>query len=156
MLTGNIANPEVMKLPKAVILGLNFLRQNDLTALEPGEIELKGRELYVQVLDLTTKPRSQCPLESHRYYIDLQYLAKGKELIGYAPDLGLAVPKDSRLPNRDIIFYDSAPFEGTIAMAEGSYALFYPFDLHRPGIAPDDIPGQIRKIVVKIAVTLIK
>ncbi len=155
MIYGHIANPNPCALPEAVCRALSFLRNTDLKALKPGEYEIQGREIYAQVIDMSTKPREENPLESHRRYLDIQYLCSGAERIGFCADLGRAVIKDSRLPGRDIIFYESAPDEGTIVMNEGTYAIFFPHDIHRPGCMDGDAPCAIRKIVVKVDVNLL-
>lgn len=155
MITGFIANPNPCFLPRALCIALDFLRYTDLKALSPGEYEIKGRRIYAQVIDMDTKPKEECRLESHRRYLDLQYLAQGDELIYFAPDLGNAVSEDSRLPDRDIIFYASAGVdESRIVMREGFYAIFFPHDLHRPGCL-NKKTCRIRKIVVKVNVDLL-
>lgn len=156
MITGSIANALPCPLPRALSMGIGFLQQHDLNALELGEHEIMGRRIYVQVLDLTTKPKDECPLESHRRYIDIQCLARGEEKIGFAVDDGRAVVEESKLPGRDIIFYKSVPHEGFIDMAPGTYAVFFPHDIHRPAVQYSDKPCPIRKIVVKVDLDLLQ
>ena len=53
---------------------------------------------------------------------------------------------------RDILFYkdnQDAP-EGTIEMVPGTYAVYFPWDVHIPAIQTGDVPAAIRKIVIKV------
>ncbi|SUT87871.1 uncharacterized protein, YhcH/YjgK/YiaL family [Actinobacillus ureae] len=56
--------------------------------MEVGVYELKGRDIYVQVLDLETKDISEFQPEVHHNYLDVQYLHKGKEKMAFAVDSG--------------------------------------------------------------------
>ncbi|SPT69899.1 Toxin-antitoxin biofilm protein TabA [Anaerobiospirillum thomasii] len=156
MIYGHIANKDDAFLPPPVKKALHFLRNTDLLKLNAGEVEIVGREIYAQIIDMQTKDKDLCPLESHRRYIDIQYLASGREKIGFAPDLGTAQPLKSHLPARDIIFYQSVEHEGIIEMTPGSYAMFFPYDIHRPGINfEENVPLDIRKVVVKVDINLL-
>ncbi len=103
----------------------------------------------VQVLDLQTAPAQENFPEAHRHHIDVQYLVSGAEMIGVAnqpASLAIHQPYDA---NRDIIFYQHAPDETLIRMVPGTFAVFFPQDIHRPNCAPEQ-PAAIRKVVVKI------
>ncbi|MEE6081785.1 YhcH/YjgK/YiaL family protein, partial [Avibacterium paragallinarum] len=52
----------------------------------------------------------------------------------------------------DILFYQSAKNESELVMRKGNFAIFFPEDIHRPACI-DDNPCQIRKVVVKIALS---
>ena len=45
--------------------------------------------------------------------------------------------------------------EGHIHCPEGDYTVFFPSDIHRPLLAVDDKPIKIRKVVVKVHVSLL-
>lgn len=154
MICGNISNPNPLPFPKAVAEALDYLRYTDLGTMTPGEYELHGRKMLVQIIDMQTAPREQQPVESHRRYLDIQYLCSGDELIGFAPDTGSARVRESKIPGRDIIFYEDAPGEGFIHMVPGTYAMFFPHDLHRPGCVNREICA-IRKVVVKVDLNLL-
>ena len=84
----------------------------------------------------------------------MQFLAAGgPERIGWYPDLGDNEVDENLLDTpRDICFYKNNPAarEGVIEMQPGSYAMFFPWDVHIPAIQVD-APAPIRKIVVKVA-----
>ena len=152
MIFGHISQPNPCRLPQAIERALDFLRTTDFTALEPGVVEIDGRNIFAQVLDLTTKEQHENRPEVHRRYLDIQFLAWGEEKIGFAIDTGNNQISESLLEQRDIIFYQQMENESFIEMTPGSYALFFPQDVHRPQCHKHK-ESAIRKIVVKVAVS---
>ena len=117
-------------------------------------MELAGVPVILQVLDLTTAARETLRPEIHRKNIDVQFLAAGgPELAGYYTDDGTnEVDEDLLDTPRDILFYKNHPSapEGRIHMVPGTYAMYFPWDVHIPGIQEGENPAPIRKIVVKV------
>lgn len=150
MIFGHIAHKNPCVLPSAITQALEFLRNTDFRAVDPGVIEIKGRDIYAQILDLTTCPAQDNLPEVHRRYIDIQFLAWGEEIIGVAADNGeniIAVPYQEE---RDIIFYQNMAGESFLTLSPGNYAIFFPQDVHRPACNKNK-ETQIRKVVVKVA-----
>lgn len=155
MIFGNVTSKEdISSYPIAIQKAIQFLKDTDLINMEPGKYELDGEDMILQVLDVMTGDRSIMRPEVHRKYIDVQYLAKGEEKIGCYPDYGNNEIEEELLETRDIIFYknNSQARETELEMEEGSYAIFYPHDVHVPAIAKNE-PMTIRKIVIKVSVT---
>ncbi len=160
MTYGNVNNAmfdqQIAVLPKALQSAVRFLKETDLAAHEPGkfDLELDGVPVILQVLDLTTAPRESLRPEIHRKNIDVQFLAAGgPECAGYYSDDGTnAVDEDLLDTPRDILFYHNNPNapEGTIMMTAGTYAVYFPWDVHIPAIQAASSPAPIRKIVVKV------
>ncbi|BCU53539.1 YhcH/YjgK/YiaL family protein [Enterobacter kobei] len=152
MLFGHIAQPNPCRLPAAIETALEFLRTTDFRALPPGVVEIDGKNIYAQIIDLTTRPEEEIRPEVHRQYLDIQFLAWGEEKIGLAIDTGNNVISESLLTERDIIFYHDSQNEFFFDMVPGSYAIFFPQDVHRPGCNKLR-STPIRKIVVKVALS---
>ncbi len=74
------------------------------TPPEPGVVEIDGKNIYAQIIDLTTREAAENRPEVHRRYIDIQFLAWGEEKIGIAIDTGNNKVSESLLEQRDIIF----------------------------------------------------
>ena len=142
MIFGHISNENPCNLPEAIQRALQFLRSTDFSQQEAGEVEIDGRDIYAQIIDMTTRPKAENRPEVHRRYIDIQFLAWGEEIIGVAADCGNNKISESLLAERDIIFYHGA----------GSYAIFFPQDVHRPACIKNKAT-PIRKVVVKVALT---
>lgn len=155
MIFGHISQYNSFVLHPALMRGLEFLHNTDFASLPTGVVEIEGRDIYAQILDLDTKHKHQNRPEVHRKYIDIQFLYQGKEQIGYAPDLGNNTIEESLLEQRDIIFYqDHIQNESMLIMTPGCFAIFFPIDVHRPACIFES-PTQIRKIVVKVAMELL-
>lgn len=160
MFYGNVNNDmfeqQIAVLPEALRKAIRFLKETDLVSHEPGkfDIELDGMPVILQVLDLETAPRETLRPEIHRKNIDVQFLASGgPERAGYYSDDGTNEVEEDLLDTpRDILFYKSNPNapEGTIEMTPGTYAVYFPWDVHIPAIQTGSAPAPIRKIVVKV------
>jgi YhcH/YjgK/YiaL family protein len=125
-----------------------FLRDSDLAALKPGRHEIDGANVYATVTEAPSKEFDKSAWESHRKYIDLQYVIKGKEKIGVADVTKATVikPYDDA---KDIANYTA---DGKFYVAEpGTFFLFFPGDAHRPNIKVDGY-DVVKKIVIKIKV----
>lgn len=55
MIFGHIAQPNPCRLPAAIEKALDFLRTTDFNALDPGVVEIDGKNIYAQIIDLTTR-----------------------------------------------------------------------------------------------------
>ena len=155
MISGNIHEAsDLTLLPEPLQRAVQFLKDTDLAAHEPGRFALDGDRMILQVLDQTTAARETLRPECHRKYIDVQFLAAGgPERIGWYPDLGDNEVDENLLDTpRDICFYKNNPRarEGVIEMQPGSYAMFFPWDVHIPAIQAG-APAAIRKSVIKVA-----
>jgi YhcH/YjgK/YiaL family protein len=126
---------------------LDWARCTNLAALEPGRHEIDGDAVFALVSDYATKPRADGRWEAHRRYLDLQIVARGEELIGWAP-IGTLAGGDY-IPEKDITWL--AGDGSFVAMVPGRFMLLWPGDAHMPGIAANE-PSPVRKLVVKIAV----
>ena len=160
MIFGNIYNSrfaqQLALLPKPIQNALLFLKENDMAAHDPGvfNIELNGLPVILQVLDLKTSDRESLRPEVHRKNIDIQFLASGgPELAGFYSDDGRGqVDEDLLDTPRDILFYKNDPLaaEGRIHLIPGTYAVYFPWDVHIPAIKAGQEPAAIRKIVIKV------
>ena len=82
------AQDDLSAYPQAIQKALEFLKNTDILALEPGEYPIEGRDIYAKVFDITSAPVEQTHPEVHEKYCDVQYWVNGRERFGYAPDLG--------------------------------------------------------------------
>lgn len=122
---------------------VEFLKSNDLAALELGKTELQGKDLFVNVTETKPKAKEEARLETHRDFIDIQIPLSGTEVMGYT---AACLPADAPYnEEKDITFFEG-PAESYIAVKPGMFAIFFPQDGHAPGITPDDV----KKIIVKV------
>ncbi len=148
MILDKLANFEMYEsLDSKVWKGLQYVNNTDLAAMKPGKYEIDGDDIFASIAEYKTKPADAGKLEGHYKYIDVQYIIAGSELIGYAPlkDQAVAIPYDEK---NDLIFFEGecSYFE----LSEGMFSIFYPDDLHKPGIG--DERSVVNKVVVKIKI----
>ena len=122
-----------------------FLKTHDLPNLPVGKYLLAGDSVYVSVTEGPTKEFDKTQWESHRKYIDVQYVAKGKEKIGVAP-VATATVTEPYNEAKDVAHYKT---DGKFYVAEpGTFFIFFPQEAHRPSIKVED--GNEKKVVVKV------
>ena len=61
-----------------------FLQTQDLINIPIGKRPLIGEAVFISVTDEPSKNMADVKWESHKKYIDLQYIIQGKEIIGVA------------------------------------------------------------------------
>jgi len=132
-------------LHKGFAAAFKYLRRPDLSTVPVGRHEIIEDFVYV----LISKDESRGPaarLESHRKYIDVQYVISGDEKIGWRPTEGLTSTGDYEVA-RDIQFFSDEP-SAWFGLKPGEFAIFLPTDAHAPLAGS----GAIHKAVVKVAV----
>lgn len=104
------------------------------------------------ICDRITGPISEKLPKVHRKYAELQYIAEGSELMGFYPDQGNNELLQDCLEEKDTLYYKENPQseEKMLLMTPGTYAVFFPEDVHRP-FCQVDSPARVKKIVIKIA-----
>ena len=123
-----------------------FLRRPGFSALPDGKHEIDGSRLYVIVAHDQGRGRQGAKLESHRKFIDIQFVVAGADLMGWRPlepSLEVSAPHDS---DRDVGFFAGPPVTWLDVRSQ-SFTIFYPEDVH----APLGCEGEVHKGVVKVA-----
>ena len=116
--------------PAAIATALEFLAKPETAELPVGRYELDGDNIFVLIQDQTTAPVENKRAESHRNYIDIQYLFTGKEVQGYAPLLPGVTGEEPA--GKDNIFYDTVENEQFVTLHPGEFTVFFTNDIHRP------------------------
>ena len=96
-----------------------------------------------------SKQREQCFFESHKKYIDVQYIVDGEEIIEVENigNLNIDVSYDDSI---DLIKYKMTNKASSIILKKGDVAIFFPEDAHMPCIMKDT-SIKVVKTVVKVA-----
>lgn len=154
MIFGNLKHSgQSSAYPPPVVKVLELLKAKDYGYLPAGIYEIEGRDLYIQVIDTKTDIIENKKPEVHRDYVDVQYSPFGNERIGYAYDHGGYEVREDKLSEKDILYYTNVDHETFLHMEAGSFAVFFPWDIHRPNCAVE-APAEIRKVVVKVHLSL--
>ncbi|MBA4141343.1 MAG: YhcH/YjgK/YiaL family protein [Segetibacter sp.] len=123
-----------------------YLRNNDLKTLPVGKYTIVADKVTVSVTEDSTKNFDKTNWESHKKFIDIQYIVSGEEKIGVAPvsTANVIKPYDEK---RDVANYEA---EGKYYVSTpDKFFIFFPGDAHRPNITTGDNPPD-KKIVIKL------
>lgn len=116
----------------------------------PGKIEMNGDKMYANVMEFDAKAADEQIAEKHELYIDVHYLFEGEETIGWFPQRDGLEPTKAYDSDADYMLYAPADDEVLLKMTPGMFAVFYPHDIHRPGMGEPS--ARIKKAVVKVRV----
>ena len=130
---------------------LDYLASTDVLALEPGRYDIQGDQAFALVQKYRTKAPAVAVWESHRKFLDIQYIAAGNERMGFATLANSPAVKTPYDADTDVIFYQ--PGQSMLEMTAGDFAIFWPQDIHAPGLitGSPETPGEVTKVVIKIA-----
>ena len=128
--------------------GLHYLLNTDFANTASGRHDIDGDNLYAVISSYQTKDPDSCKLEAHRRYIDIQYIVSGCENIGVTT-LNNQQPSIQYNEEKDVLFFkEDVSF---ISLHEGMFAVFFPDDLHMPGVKCNEA-GNVTKVVVKVKI----
>ena len=126
-----------------------FIKETDFNNYKAGKYPESGDGMFFLVNEYITKEMLDCLMESHRKYIDLQYMLKGSEQIGHALLTKNTITREYDSEN-DYILYKPEKLS-LFTLHESEFAIFFPNDLHMTSII-DEVPKAIKKIVVKVLI----
>ena len=137
-------------IPKKVLKFISSLT----AAISVGRYEITDK-IYANIEEYNTKDEFEALLESHKKYIDLQFLLSGSERIDFINIAGLQ-SIEPYAPDRDIIFYKKPPVGvGSLFLNGRNFAVFFPQDAHAPQITTFSVQDKVKKVVIKMAVDYI-
>jgi|FLOH01.1.fsa_nt_gi biofilm protein TabA len=116
-------------------------------------VDFAGDKLFAKALRQDTGDRGAFKWETHREYVDLQYILGGGEVIEWAPAAKLSadIAYDEAT---DFQFYASAEADALLRMQDGLFTFLFPADGHKP-LVSDGNNRQIHKVIAKIHKSLL-
>lgn len=131
-----------------LMAAFRFLQDFDPSRSQPQTVEIDGKRVYAMIQHYETKLRAQGAWEAHRRYLDVQYVAAGAELMGYVNFDQLQAGEYNE--SADFLFLQG---EGNfLHMPAGTFVILGPQDAHMPGMAVNEQPQAVKKVVVKVAI----
>ncbi|HEY9055180.1 MAG TPA: YhcH/YjgK/YiaL family protein, partial [Rectinemataceae bacterium] len=118
--------------------------------LEAGKHEIDGTKVYALVSAYAAKSEDQARYETHKDYLDIQMLSSGAEIIEVRDARGLEVS----VPYKPDIEFYATPHPNpcfSMRMEPGLALVLFPEDAHRPCLSAPGYSGEIKKVVVKVA-----
>lgn len=127
--------------------GFEWIKTTDLDAIEPGAYEIDGKKVValVQEYDTMIDP----PWETHDFHLDIQYLHKGEELIGYYPHIEDMVKSGPYNAATDCDLYENIDGD-YVTLKDDVIMILFPQDGHLPRKAINDKPIPVKKVVIKV------
>ena len=125
-----------------------YLNETDFSKIELGKYEIDGENIFALVNEYNTKDEIEGKLEAHKKYIDVQFVAKGSELMGFVPLENQKIIVEYNEQN-DITFFEGA--KSFTQVDEGMFAIFFPTDVHLPGIKVNE-SIYVKKVVIKVKI----
>ena len=127
---------------------LRFVESELLSELSDGKYELNGEGAFAIIETYRTKEVSDCFIECHKKYIDVQLVIQGIERIGVC---GRA-ECDEHAYDEEKDFQKLEGNPDMLTFREGSFMVFYPDDAHMPKVKYGDSLETVKKVVIKIPV----
>lgn len=137
-------------LSEKIAKALEILRDEKLLEKGDGRYDVDGDELYYMIQHYQTSPVEQGRLEAHRKYIDIQFVAKGEELLGFCVLDNLEI-EEAYDEAKDCAFYKAPKSIGTVHLQAGMFCVLFPEDAHMPGRELNG-PADVVKVVVKVKI----
>ncbi|MGE5365261.1 MAG: YhcH/YjgK/YiaL family protein [Bacteroidota bacterium] len=125
-----------------------FLENNRLEDLTDTKYDA-GSGVYAMVSTYDTRQLKDCFIECHRRYTDIQIVISGSERIGFC-NIHECSEKTPYQEEQDLQKLDGKP--DFLELKPGYFAVFFPNDGHMPQTAVDEVPGTVRKLVLKLPV----
>ena len=143
MILDKISNVRIYKnIPSVVV---DFFANNH----ELGHYDLADG-IWANVEQYQTKNIEIAKYESHKDYIDIQYLQSGHENI-YIEDVVNLTLESEYDKNRDIQFFKDKVKAGCGFLLDGSnFLMIFPHEAHAPQVADTVTESLVTKFVVKI------
>lgn len=129
---------------------LAYIAETDFNKIENGEYEIDGRNVFARVNTYETEPKAERKPEKHNNYIDVQFVAQGAETIWYTPLTSDCVEIENKAAKEDVIFYADPAEKNCAVLNAGDFAIFFPWELHRPNCSTEKNASLVQKIVVKV------
>lgn len=155
MLLGDLSRADYAKsLPPIFARLCEKLKSLDLVNLPLGWQDLE-EGIRMNVMEFETTPAEEKKAEMHRKFIDIQLLISGTEMIEY----GLSEPDltkfDEYREEDDYQLTEMIEHKNDLVLQPNMFAIFLPYEPHKPGNSVNGKNAQLKKLVVKVPVTLL-
>ena len=129
----------------------DFIRKAEKENLPVGRYDFCGEEIFAHVQEYNSKNPDDFKFEGHRKYIDIQYVISGVEEIRVM-NIKNSGTGDGYIPEREVEFFAYGNNIGRYILGKGEYGIFYPTDLHKPGLMYDGESTKVKKVLVKVKI----
>lgn len=103
---------------------------------------------YYRIHCYQTRPENDCEFESHKRYVDIQYIVKGEEAVDICDISRLKIKRKYDI-ERDVTIWNEPQQFSRVTLSENNYLILYPEYAHRGGVLSNQ-ESQVVKVVAKI------
>ena len=114
-----------------------------------GRYDIDGNNCFAMVQTYTTQPLDRAKFETHRQYIDIQFIQAGRETMLWSPLAALTQVAEAYNVEKDVVFYATPPHRTPIDFGPGQFVIFFPTDGHAGGLECNS-RSEVRKVVIKV------
>lgn len=118
-----------------------------------GRYNLRGDDIFMNVMTFVTQPSGQKKAEQHQQFIDIQLLLAGEERILYGI-AGSARQCDEWHFDDDYQLCSAIAEEQVVTLIPGMFAIFMPGEPHKPGCVVGTA-AELKKVVVKVRASVL-
>lgn len=131
-----------------------FISNHYLGKMDVGEYEL-CRNIRVNVEVYTTKLRSEAVFETHKKFVDIQFIIEGQEIITLSDAENMTFEITPYSDSKDVAFYANNLSGIDYVVREGEWLAIEPGQAHMPCIC---VNGRsiVKKAVFKVPVEIWK
>lgn len=153
MVTGDIQALASAGLHPVLVDALTRALMMQVQEKTPGRYDVRGDDIFMNVMALATQPADSKKAELHDRYIDIQLLLSGEERIFYGV-AGAARQCDAKHVEEDYQLCSHIDDEQSLTLRPGKFAVFMPDEPHKPGCIASS-PQDIKKVVIKVRADLL-
>lgn len=136
-------------LQRRIHFAIQHIRSLDMSSLRVGTYPVNDF-FYYSVQEYYTKDKQNCIAESHRKYVDVQWMVEGEEKI-LVSDISRLAQQEEYNEETDISLWRSVENMMQIVLQSGTYTVLYPENVHMGCVALYK-STRVKKIVGKIKV----
>ena len=136
-----------VSLNERIARAFTYIIETDFSQIALGKHLIENEDIFALVQEYNTKEIEDCKLESHKKYIDVQYMISGDELMGITTLNNQEIIEKNE--ENDYFFYNSN--YTPIRVNEGMFTIFFPDDIHMPCIKVETTQF-VKKVVVKVKI----
>ena len=115
----------------------------------PGRYEIDGNDCFALMQSYRSQPREMGKVETHRQYIDIQFIQAGRETMLWSPINALPHVTQPYNAEKDVIFYATPLNMLPLTLTAGQFVIFFPTDGHAGGLEWSG-QSEVRKVVIKV------
>ncbi len=126
-----------------------FLARTDLATLPDGKHEIDGKNAWAVLSSYDTRDYGEGKFETHRDYIDVQYLLSGEEIIYWSDSATMSSTGYNDDTDKENYTDPESPIG--ICMSPGVAMVLFPRDAHKANCRVSDM-RRVRKVLLKIRI----